>query len=282
MTPHLGKIVGYQSFAAPVPVAIGDSTELEAIGSGSVMLRVDQENGDVQLNLSEVWYVPKLGCNLMSVKYLTQAGASVAFTESDCIIKKAGVRIKVPVDRLLYFLIEKVQPTATATQGHAHESSCGPFPKSSSRQVNTKLDLVHMVVCGPLPESSLGGSRYVATFLDEYSQLSVVCHVAYKSEVEDTVQQVLIMLEVQSGCKVKVVRTDRGGEYINHSLSQWFKSEGIIHEITAPYTPQQNGAAERLNRTLFDKVRAMLFDSKLSRKLWAEAVVTTNYDTSFG
>jgi len=309
---------------------IGDSTELEAIGSGFVVFSIDQHGGDAQLSLSEVWYVPKLGCNLMSVKHLTQAGASVAFSCTDCIIEKAGMLIKVQGQGSLYSLVEKRKPVET---GHAHVSltasqsgelwhrrlghlSYGgvrklmgndmvkgmppvsrnqpaasaicepcvlakhhrdPFPKSSSRQVRNKLDLVHMDICGPLPESSLGGSKYVATFLDEYSHLSAVCPIAYKSEVTDTVQQVLIMLEVQSGCKVKTVRTDRGGEYVNHALNQWFKSEGIVHETTAPYTPQQNGAAERLNRTLFDKVRAMLFDAKLPRKLWAEAVVTANY-----
>jgi transposase InsO family protein len=69
------------------------------------------------------------------------------------------------------------------------------------------------------------------------------------------------LLEKQSGKKVKAVRSDRGGEYVNAELKKFFASNGIRHETTTPYTPQQNGAAERLNRTLMERVRAMLNDS---------------------
>jgi transposase InsO family protein len=62
------------------------------------------------------------------------------------------------------------------------------------------------------------------------------------------------LLEKQSGKKVKVVRSDRGGEYVNAELKKFFASNGIRHETIAPYTPQQNGAAERLNRTLMERV----------------------------
>jgi hypothetical protein len=73
------------------------------------------------------------------------------------------------------------------------------------------------------------------------------------------------------------VRTDRGGEYLNRSLNEYFSSKGVLHQMTAPYTPQQNGAAERLNRTLMERVRAMVLGAGLGQELWAEAVVTANY-----
>lgn len=66
------------------------------------------------------------------------------------------------------------------------------------------------------------------------------------------VKNVLTMLENQSGASVKAVRTDRGGEYLNADLNDWFGQKGIVHETSAPYAPQQNGAAERLNQTVFD------------------------------
>ena len=109
-----------------------------------------------------------------------------------------------------------------------------------------------MDVCGPVSEVSFGGSRYVATFLDYYTQLSLAVPVASKVVVPGVVKDVLTMLENQCGATVKVVRTDRGGEYLNAGLSDWFRHKGIVHETSAPYTPQQNGAAERLNRTLFE------------------------------
>ena len=151
-----------------------------------------------------------------------------------------------------------------------------PFP-SSTRKSTRVLELLHMDVCGPLPESSLGGNRYFATFLDDFSHLSVVKVLPTKSAVIDAVMEVVLMLETQSDTKLRAVRTDNGGEYVNDTLLQFYKSKGITHEKTAPYTPEQNGAAERLNRTLMDRSRAMLLDAHLPQHLWAEAVVTANY-----
>lgn len=152
-----------------------------------------------------------------------------------------------------------------------------PFPASMSGKASKPLELVHMDVCGPVSPPSRGGARYLATFLDDYSGLSAVKFLSSKADVAATVQEVLSYLESQSGTKVMTVRTDRGSEYLNHALTTYFKSKGIRHETTAPYTPQQNGAAERLNRTLFDRTRAMLEDAHLPKDLWAEAASTANY-----
>lgn len=149
-----------------------------------------------------------------------------------------------------------------------------PFPTSVTKTTEP-LQLVHMDVCGPM-EESLGGSRYLATLLDDYSGLSCVIPIKSKDEVADVVPKIMNVLENQAGRKVKIVRTDRGGEYVNHKLSRYFSDKGIIHQKTAPYTSQQNGVAERLNRTIMEKVRSMLADSKRSTKLWAEAAATAN------
>jgi hypothetical protein len=139
------------------------------------------------------------------------------------------------------------------------------------------LQLLHMDVMGPLPES-LGGSKYLATFLDDYSKLSVVRPVRYKSEVAATIMSTIAQLQLQSGFTVKAVHTDNGGEYTSTQLSEYFSQKGIVHETTVPYSPEQNGAAERLNRTLMERVRAMLQDAgDLPAELWAEAAVTACY-----
>ena len=151
-------------------------------------------------------------------------------------------------------------------------------PFTTSEKESTKpLELVHMDLCGPFQVPSLGGSRYLATFLDDYSKLSVIRPIARKSETADVVREVLDMLETQSGERVCIVRSDNGGEYISVRLANYFKGKGIVHQFTAPYTPQQNGAAERLNRTIVEKVRAMLSDAELPRHFWAEAAMTANY-----
>jgi hypothetical protein len=150
-----------------------------------------------------------------------------------------------------------------------------PFPSSLSES-SQPLELVHMDLCGPV-EASLGGCRYLATLLDDFTGFSVVWPVKKKSDVAAVVKEVLVMLENQVGMRVKVVRSDNGGEYVNGDLAAFYSDKGILHQTTVPYTPQQNGKAERLNRTLMEKVRAMLVDSGFPHKLWAEAAVTANY-----
>ena len=152
-----------------------------------------------------------------------------------------------------------------------------PFPLSEASKTSRPLELVHMDLCGPISPASQGGARYIATFLDDHTGLSAVKPLTNKHQVPDTVREVLNYLENQCGAKVKCVRTDRGSEYCNTALSTYFKSKGIRHETTAPYSPQQNGAAERLNRTLFERIRAMLDEAGLPKTLWAEAAVTANY-----
>jgi hypothetical protein len=157
--------------------------------------------------------------------------------------------------------------------GKQHRKS---FQQSTSDST-IQLQLLHMDLCGPMPVPSLGGSSYFATILDDYSKLSVVRPIKLKSDTFTIVKDVIQELETQSGKKVLTVRTDNGTEYVNNSMQSYFKSKGIIHQTTVPYNPEQNGAAERLNRTLIEKVRSMLAGSKMPMELWAEAVTTANY-----
>ncbi|GAU45509.1 hypothetical protein TSUD_129550 [Trifolium subterraneum] len=74
-----------------------------------------------------------------------------------------------------------------------------------------------------------------------------------------------------------VLRTDGGGEYMSSEFTALCEQDGIIHEVTPPYTPQQNGIAERKNRTIMNMVRSMLNSKGLPKELWGEAVATTTY-----
>ena len=134
-----------------------------------------------------------------------------------------------------------------------------------------------MDVCGPLQVTTAGGARYLSTFIDDYSRLSHVIPLAQKSEVASAVREVTHLLENQSGKRLKAVRTDKGTEYVNSELQGYFRDKGVVHNTTAPYTPEQNGVAERFNRTRMDRVRAMLLDAKLELDYWAEAARTATY-----
>ncbi|GLC41061.1 hypothetical protein PLESTB_000947700 [Pleodorina starrii] len=145
-----------------------------------------------------------------------------------------------------------------------------PFPVSDS-VTERPMQLVHMDVCGPLPES-VEGHKYFLTMLDDYSGISVVHPLTWKSDVFSIVVESIELLEARSGQKLLTIRTDNGGEFTR--LKKWCAGRGATHEKSAPYTPQQNGKAERLNRTLLDKLRAMLAESKVPKMWWHEALKT--------
>ena len=85
------------------------------------------------------------------------------------------------------------------------------------------------------------------------------------------------MVEKSSGEKIKTLRSDNGGEYTSKEFEDYLTKNGIRHERTVPKTPEQNGVAERMNRTLVKTIRAMLSDSKLPKKFWAEALSAASY-----
>jgi transposase InsO family protein len=151
-----------------------------------------------------------------------------------------------------------------------------PFEEAEHKTTEV-LEIVHMDLCGPMPEESLGGHKYIATFLDDYSSLSAVVPLKKKSDAFKAIQDVFATFETQTGKKIKAARTDNGGEYIKTELEDYFKSKGINHQTTVPNTPEQNGKAERLNRTLLEKTRAMLIDAGLPNDLWGEAVINANF-----
>jgi hypothetical protein len=134
-----------------------------------------------------------------------------------------------------------------------------------------------MDVMGKMQVKSKGGAQYCATMLDDSSDFSLVATLESKADVPDFVKSGIQWFETQTGRKVKAVRTDRGGEYVNEALTDFYRSKGIDPQLTAPYSPQSNGKAERLNRTLMEKAKSMLFGAKQPPELWGEAIRAANY-----
>ncbi|KAJ9532898.1 hypothetical protein QJQ45_011004 [Haematococcus lacustris] len=143
--------------------------------------------------------------------------------------------------------------------------------------VTAALGLVHMDVCGPMPHAGRDGSRYIATFLDEHTGLSVIQLLTSKDQVPTVVQRVITELETQSGQRCKALRTDNGSEYSNKTMSAWCSSKGIQQQFSAPYCPEQNGKAERLNRTIMQATRSMLLTAQLPPGFWVDAALKANY-----
>ena len=122
------------------------------------------------------------------------------------------------------------------------------------------LDLVYSDVCGPMKTKTLGGSLYFVTFIDDHSRKIWVYTLKTKDQVLDVFKQFHALVERQSGEKLKCIRTDNGGEY-SGPFDEYCRQHGIRHQKTPPKTPQLNGLAERMNRTLVERVRCLLSQS---------------------
>ena len=160
------------------------------------------------------------------------------------------------------------------TKGKHHRS---PFPEDGGSRAEKPLDLIHTDVCGKLNTKSLGGAEYFLTFTDDKTRFTWVYLLKRKDEVFKHFVEWKAMVENSSGRKLKVLRSDNGGEYTAKQFQDYLNAEGVRHELTVPKTRQQNGVAERLNRTLMEMVRTMLVESKLDQRFWGEAISTAVY-----
>lgn len=111
------------------------------------------------------------------------------------------------------------------------------------------------------------GNRYVITFLDDFTHFTMAFLLKTKNKVPDKIKDYVERIEAHWNLRVSKLRCDNGREYINTGVIEWYKSKGIELNKTVPYTPQLNGKAERLNRTLINKTRALLFDSNLKKEM---------------
>ena len=162
----------------------------------------------------------------------------------------------------------------SCVQGKSHRL---PFQQSSVKRTSDPLELIHSDVCGKVGTQSLGNGDYFDNFLNDHTRCAWVYILKQKREVFQQFQEWKALVEKSSGRKIKIFRTDNGGEYTSTEFSTYLIQEGIKQELTTPHTPQQNEAAERLNRTLIEWVRTMLADSKLPHRFWAEALSTYVY-----
>jgi transposase InsO family protein len=151
----------------------------------------------------------------------------------------------------------------------------GSFLSSVNRS-NEILDLIHSDVCGPMTVASLNGYFYYVLFIDDHSQKIWIYFLKNKDGVLAIFQEFKAQVENLTGRKIKVLRSDNGGE-CTKDFSNFVIEEGIKKEYTVPYNPQQNGVAERKNITIIEATKAMIHDHSLPMILWAKACMTIVY-----
>ena len=149
-----------------------------------------------------------------------------------------------------------------------------PVPASVDVRARSTIPLerIHSDVCGPLQTPSVGGSRFVVSFIDDFSRFAVLYFIKAKSEVLSCFRQ--FTAEYSHTGKVRIIRSDNGGEYTSHAFATYCTEQSIKHEFTVPDTPQQNGVAERYFRTAMEMTRSLLLDSGLPHKFWVRAMDT--------
>lgn len=146
-----------------------------------------------------------------------------------------------------------------------------PF-KNSTTVSKDVGDLVVADVCGPMEENSIAGSRYFLLIKDDFSKHRSVFFMKNKGETKSHISSYMKKFENLTGRKIKIFRTDNGLEEVNREVKEVTDSLGITHQKSCPFTPQQNGKAERDIRTIVEGARTLLFAAKLEKKFWAEAI----------
>jgi len=150
------------------------------------------------------------------------------------------------------------------------------FP-SGGKRAKKILELVHSDMFGPVKVPSLGKFVYYVSFIDDFSRNTWIYFLKKKYEVFDRFKEFKGLMENKIEKKIKVLRTDNGGEFCNKEFEELCKKCGIARQKTTPYTPQQNGVAERMNKTLMERARNMLSGATLGQEFWVEAVDTACY-----
>ena len=303
-------------------VKLGNNTRMNVMGKGSVKILLTGINHVI----AEVYYVPDLRNNLLSIGQLQERGLDILFKGGTCKIfhPKRGLIIQTTISiNRMFILLPDSQSSSqeqadqcfhTGTQNlchlwhqrYGHLSYKGlrtlsyrnmvrglpqlstsnvtctdclkgkqhrdPIPKKSTWRASQKLELIHADICGPITPTSNSNKRYILLFTDDYSRKTWVYFLVEKSEAFSSFKSFKSMAEKQTSLFVKCLRIDRGGEFISNEFNEFCKHNGIKRQMTTAYTPQQNGIAERKNRTVMNMVRSMLSDKNIPKTFWAEAV----------
>nr|GEX73128.1 hypothetical protein [Tanacetum cinerariifolium] len=238
-----------------------------------VLLRVPRENNMYNVNLK----------NIVPSRDLTCIFAKTTLDESNLWHRRlAHVNFKT-LNKLVKGNLVRGLPTkvfendnscVACKKGMQHRASCKTNHVSF---VDQPLFRLHMDLFGPTFVKSLNKKSYCLVITDDYNKFTWVFFLATKDETSPILKTCIAGLENQLSLTVKVIRSDNETGFKNSDLNQFCRLKGIKREFSVPKTPQQNGIAERKNKTLIEATRTMLVDSLLPILFWAESVNTACY-----
>ena len=146
------------------------------------------------------------------------------------------------------------------------------FPAKTSYRADAPLELLHADLCGPITPATIGENHYFMLIVDDYSRWMWVNILRTKDQTLPVFTKFKTLVENMRGCRIKTLRTDRGGEFLSANFTKLCEETGIERHYTAPYSPQQNGVVERRNRSIMDMTRSLLKSMNLPGRFWGEAV----------
>ena len=299
-------------------VKLGNNSKMAVLGKGNIRMQIA---GVIQV-ITDVFYIPELKNNLLSIGQLQERGVAILIQHGLCKLyhPKKGLIMQTAMSaNRMFILLARIMPKAptcfqTTLEDNTHLWHCryghlsfkglrtlqykqmvrglpqlkapskictdctvgkqhrDAIPKRSLWRASQRLQLVHADICGPIKPVSNSKKRYFISFIDDYSRKMWIYCLAEKSEAFTIFKNYKNLVEKETGAFICCLRTDRGGEFTSHEFDAFCKANGISRQLTAAYTPQQNGVAERKNRTIMNMVRSMLSEKQVPKNFWAEVV----------
>eukprot|EP00253_Pinus_taeda_P020270 PITA_20270 len=287
-------------------VTLGTDSKIYVMGKGEI--KIFTKKGEKK-TIADVYYVPGMRCNLLSIGQLVHKGYNVFFKNDNksrfenkeviaAVTQEALQSVPKDENWLWHLrfghlnfgglnllsrkgmvrglpLIEKLDSLCEGCiLEKQHRES---FSSGKSIRAKAPLEIVHSDVCGLMQTPSLADNQYFLTFIDDFARKTWVYFLNNKSEVFEKFRNLKALVENQIGQRIKVLRTDRGGEYISKEFLRFCREDGIHKQFTVRYTPEQNGVAKRKNRNIMDMVSSMLKAKHLPNDYWAEAINCAAY-----
>jgi hypothetical protein len=282
---------------------------------GTARIQLEDNKGEIHsFLLYDVLYIPSLARNLFSVKKVTQKRHHVHFVPDQArIVTHTKQTFPLKEDGLLSVLgcaflstnnnsnisnntlwhrrmghasINMLKTLPEAADGISMtndemplcevcaltKATRAPVPKRSETRATKPLQLVHSDIWGPTQTASTRGHRYAITFVDDFSRSVKLYTMNKKSEALDCLKE----FNTQVGA-VGTLQSDNGTEFKSNRFHAYCIDKGIKQQFSTPHTPEQNGVAERMWRTLSDMTRALLRDAQLPNQFWDFAISTAAY-----
>ncbi|GJR34106.1 zinc finger, CCHC-type containing protein [Tanacetum coccineum] len=263
----------YEPVEDEIVLYMGDDHFTLVHGKGSVALEFSSGK---TITLFNVLYVPKLRKNLVSGPMLNKCGYKQVYEYDKYILSKSGVFVGFHYYNNGMFMLNLNKVPYDLDSVYMSSSS----NVANSSLWHARLGHVHykrmleMFKDDLIPAIDENSEKCTTCMLTKITRFCYVYLLHAKDETLDKFRIYKTEVELQQNDLFKTLRTDRGGEYYD---PVFFQSVGIIHETTAPYTPQQNGVAKRKNRALKEMVNSMLSYSGLSEGFWGKAMLTACY-----